>query len=141
MGQNNNCGLLVHDDENVRSFIGEQISSCPNLEEIIINGEGDWMEDEDLRRLFEDLQPPSTTTLVLRYCSFNTTNKSVLIPILDLPQVTHLILDNCFFADGRLKPWSRTTAPLASMIVFKCSTAGFTGATSKMAKTSTWPIL
>jgi hypothetical protein len=123
MGENNNGGLLVHDDENVRSFLGMQISSCPNLEEIIINGEGDWMRDEDLHRLFEDLQPPSTTTLVLRYCSFNTTNESVLIPILDLPQVTRLILDHCVFEQGgaeTLVENNGTLAPYESIQMFDC---------------------
>jgi hypothetical protein len=123
MGENNNGGLLVHDDENVRSFLGMQISSCPNLEEIIINGEGDWMRDEDLHRLFENLQPPSTTTLVLRYCSFNTTNESVLIPILDLPQVTRLILDHCVFEQGgaeTLVENNGTLTPYESIQMFDC---------------------
>ena len=123
MGENNNGGLLVHEDENVRSFLGMQISSCPNLEEIIINGRGDWMRDEDLIRFFEDLQPPSTITLVLRYCSFNTTNESVLIPILDLPQVRRLILDQCVFERGgaeTLVENNGTLAPYESIQMFDC---------------------
>lgn len=91
-------GLLWGADEDIiYPKISGRIAICPHIQHLIINGAGNWLDNQDFIHFFEELHPNTTTTLTLKNITFNTDNADNLIAILALPKISTLIIDNCNF--------------------------------------------
>lgn len=103
-GQHRNIDhLLLGDQEFVYESIANQISTCPNIKHLIINGSGDWLCNTDYTYFFGELNPRSTTKLTLIDCSFDGNSLPVLIEIIHLPNLSTIIAHNCNFPEDSVE--------------------------------------
>ena len=90
--------LLIGDQDSIYESIAYQISTCPNIEHLIINGSGNWLHNTDYPCFFSELNPSSTTKLTLTNCSFDEDTSQNLTEIINLPNLRTLIAHDCNFS-------------------------------------------
>ena len=90
--------LLIGDQDSIYRNIAYQISTCPNIEHLIINGSGNWLCNTDYPYFFGELNPSSTTKLTLTNCSFDEDTSQNLTEIINLPNLRTLIAHDCNFS-------------------------------------------
>ena len=95
MGEN--ADLLVGEPDLITANIAHQISRCPQLEHLIIDGSNDWLDNDELVYFFEELRPTTMTNLTLRNCSFHNTEAANLTSILASPTISTFTAEGCIF--------------------------------------------